>query len=230
MRLLITRPEPDAAHFAEALRARGHEALIAPLLTVQFYDTPILLDGIDAILVTSANGVRALARLAARRDVKLLAVGSHSRAVAAAEGFTDCASADGDGAALLAAIPSFLPAGSKLLHAMGANGAALALPGYDIRRTVVYGIAAADHMPPAAAEALRAGALNGAVFFSPDSAKAFRRCAEEDGLSRYCAGLAAYCISAAAAKSLASLAFAQICIAKAPNGAEILDMLPKMQA
>ena len=35
MRLLVTRPEPDAARTAEALRARGHEVLVAPLLRVE---------------------------------------------------------------------------------------------------------------------------------------------------------------------------------------------------
>ena len=32
MRLLVTRPEPDATRTAQALRARGHDVLVAPLL------------------------------------------------------------------------------------------------------------------------------------------------------------------------------------------------------
>ena len=32
MRLLVTRPEPDATRTAETLRARGHDVLVAPLL------------------------------------------------------------------------------------------------------------------------------------------------------------------------------------------------------
>ncbi|MCG8401015.1 MAG: uroporphyrinogen-III synthase, partial [Firmicutes bacterium] len=34
MRLLVTRPEPDAEALAERLRALGHEVLVAPMLPV----------------------------------------------------------------------------------------------------------------------------------------------------------------------------------------------------
>ena len=35
MRILVTRPEPDAQAQAETLAARGHEAVLAPLLIVE---------------------------------------------------------------------------------------------------------------------------------------------------------------------------------------------------
>ena len=35
MRLLVTRPEPDATRQAETLAARGHESVIAPLLLIE---------------------------------------------------------------------------------------------------------------------------------------------------------------------------------------------------
>ena len=35
MRLLVTRPEPDAARTAASLRARGHDVALAPLLSAQ---------------------------------------------------------------------------------------------------------------------------------------------------------------------------------------------------
>ena len=35
MRLLVTRPEPDATRQAEKLAARGHEAVLAPLLLIE---------------------------------------------------------------------------------------------------------------------------------------------------------------------------------------------------
>ena len=36
MRLLVTRPEPDASLEAEELAARGHEPVLAPLLAIEF--------------------------------------------------------------------------------------------------------------------------------------------------------------------------------------------------
>ena len=35
MRLLVTRPEQDGERTAAALRARGHEALLAPLMRIE---------------------------------------------------------------------------------------------------------------------------------------------------------------------------------------------------
>ena len=35
MRLLVTRPEPDNERTAAALRAQGHEVLLAPLLHIE---------------------------------------------------------------------------------------------------------------------------------------------------------------------------------------------------
>ena len=66
MRVLITRPEDDARPLAERLAARGIEALVEPLLIiVPVAGAELDLDGVQALLVTSANGARALARAGA---------------------------------------------------------------------------------------------------------------------------------------------------------------------
>ena len=63
MRILVTRPQPDADNTARLLRESGHEVIIAPLLEIVATDIPESFDltGIQAVLITSANGVRALA-------------------------------------------------------------------------------------------------------------------------------------------------------------------------
>ena len=62
MRILVTRPAADAERTAAALRARGHEAIVAPLLSVEFLSDAELGAGPwAAILVTSANAARAIA-------------------------------------------------------------------------------------------------------------------------------------------------------------------------
>src|SRR3954470_12261904 len=60
MRLLVTRPEPDATRTAETLRARGHAVLVAPLLSMQSIDAQFA-GSYDGALMTSANAARALA-------------------------------------------------------------------------------------------------------------------------------------------------------------------------
>lgn len=61
MRILITRPAEDGAEIAARLAAMGHQGMVAPLLVPRYDDAPPPdLTGIQAILITSANGVRAL--------------------------------------------------------------------------------------------------------------------------------------------------------------------------
>ena len=74
------------------------------------------------------------------------------------------------------------------------------------------------------------GVLDGAFFFSPQSAGIFRDCVRRGGLDAFCAPLAAYCISEAAANMLAPLAFAYFFIAGRPNRDALFDMLPKPEA
>ena len=63
MRLLLTRPEEDAAPLADELSALGHSVVLAPMMRVRFVDGMVPdLDGVQAVLLTSANGARALAR------------------------------------------------------------------------------------------------------------------------------------------------------------------------
>ncbi|HEY7610485.1 MAG TPA: uroporphyrinogen-III synthase, partial [Alphaproteobacteria bacterium] len=62
MRILLTRPEPDAQRFAAQLAEHGIEAVVAPLMTIETADAPLPpLEGVQALVFTSANGVRAYA-------------------------------------------------------------------------------------------------------------------------------------------------------------------------
>ena len=74
---LITRPEEDAATLAEALRQRGVGVAIEPLLSVRTLPgASIDLAGVQAVLFTSSNGVRAFAELSERRDLPCFTVKS----------------------------------------------------------------------------------------------------------------------------------------------------------
>src|SRR5207237_1212647 len=76
MRLLVTRPRDDAEAFAKILRARGHDAIVAPLMEMRVVaGPPVALEGVQGVLATSANGVRALATGTTRCDVTIYAVG-----------------------------------------------------------------------------------------------------------------------------------------------------------
>ena len=88
MRILITRPIEDAKPLADALAERGIQVLIEPLLEIRHLeDAEIDLAGAQALLFTSANGVRAFAALSPRRDLKVFTVGDGSADAARQAGF-----------------------------------------------------------------------------------------------------------------------------------------------
>ena len=104
MAILVTRPAPGNAKTAAALKARGHDVLLSPMLRfepVAFED-----DGgiaFDAVILSSANAVRAIENHAARPRLMLLpvfAVGGHTAQVARDAGFTNITIADGDAISL----------------------------------------------------------------------------------------------------------------------------------
>ena len=100
-RLLVTRPAEDAGPLVAALKEIGAEATVEPLLAIVFHPGPPLdLQGVQALLVTSANGARAFARRNAERALRVLTVGEASARESRALGFATVESASGDVAAL----------------------------------------------------------------------------------------------------------------------------------
>src|SRR6185369_4369518 len=100
MRVLITRPEREATALATALSHRGHVAVIAPLFRLDILHPPAdfaaALAACQAVLLTSANGARALAEASELRSKPVLAVGDTTAATAEGLGFTAVTSAAGD--------------------------------------------------------------------------------------------------------------------------------------
>jgi uroporphyrinogen-III synthase len=232
MRVLVTRPQDDATEIAQELKARGHQALIAPLLEIRFRDGPeISLDGVQAVLATSANGVRALARRTSRRDVPVFVVGPQSAAAARDLGFAHVRNADGDAIALAVAASRWAsPASGALLHAAGEQTkgglvAELRQKGFDVRSHTLYEAVAAGALPEAAAQALRNNQVDAVLLFSPRSARVFASCVDAAGLQDACGALLAVCISAATAEALAGLHLREIRVAGAPNQEAVLAAL-----
>jgi len=216
MRVLITRPKEDAARTAGLLRAMGHEPVVAPLLDVRFHDGPeVSLDGVQAILATSVNGVRALMRRTGRRDVPVFAVGPQT--AQAAREFNTVRDAHGDAKALAEAARRWAkPQAGALLHAKGAQGdgaLAAALKEFDVRSVVLYDVAPTD-------APLALAGIDAALFFSPRSARVFASRAAGDTSS-----IVAVCISEATAKALTPLVFREVRVAAEPNQSALFEKL-----
>jgi len=232
MRILITRPLDDAKRTAEKLTALGHRCHVAPMLTiVERENIALAFDDVQAIIVTSANGIRALAPRTPVRDVPVFAVGEHSASVARGLGFADVKSADGDVVALTRAIEAWaVPEGGALLHAAASKTAGqlrqtLEQRGYRVRTAVLYDAVVAQAFDAQTRDMLAAGEIDTVLFYSPRTAAAFADCVREAGLIAACRRIIALFISSAAAARCAALPFAQVRIAVRPNEDDLLKLL-----
>ena len=237
MQLLITRPKDDAEAFAVILRVHGHRPVVASVMEVRTHTgAPLEFEDVQAILTTSANGVRALAQRTERRDVPIYAVGPQTAEVARDFGFLPVYSADGDSKALADMLIARLdPAKGKLWHAAGAETAGklrqtLHGAGFTVEGTVLYEAVPVTELPAVASQSLLGNALDGVMLFSPRSAKAFAELTIKAGLAESCAGLDAFCISTATAEALKTLSFARVAVAGAPNQKAMLALIPEPQA
>jgi uroporphyrinogen-III synthase len=228
MRILVTRPIEDGEAIAETLRAMGHQPLLAPLLSTDFHDGPEPdFAGVQAILASSANGIRALIRRTARRDLPIFAVGPQTADEAQNAGFIDVRNANGDARTLAeAAMRWTVPGAGALLHvcgeeAPGTLAETLAGRGFTVRRCALYAVHAAGELSPDARTALKQQALDAALFFSPRSARVF--CELAAGLPLV--GVAALCISPVTARALEGQGFGSIAVAAHPNQAALLALL-----
>jgi uroporphyrinogen-III synthase len=231
MRILVTRPLEDGKEIAARLAERGHQALLAPLLEPRFQDGPLLeqgdaLENVQAVLVTSANGVRAFIRRSARRDLPVFAVGPQTAGEARAAGFQDVRSADGDAKALAQATRRWALPQGILLHvcaedAPGSLAENLTASGFSVRRCALYAIEPATHLSPETEIALRQGALDAVMFFSPRTARIFGALAD----TLPSEGLTAFCISPATARALTPSRFARIAVAQYPNQDAMLALV-----
>src|ERR1700760_3416290 len=130
MAVLVTRPHQDSEATAANLRARGIEALQAPMLR---FEPLIWQDDSDArygaVIVTSANALRGVEKQpAGQRLLKLplFAVGEHTAAAAKEAGFEKITSANGGAVALREAVLAAVKAKqlkktSPLLYLAGAD-------------------------------------------------------------------------------------------------------------
>jgi uroporphyrinogen-III synthase len=234
MRVLITRPEREATALATALSQRGHAAVIAPLFRLDILHPPgdfaAALAACQAVLLTSANGARALAEASEQRSKPVFAVGDTTAATAEGLGFTAVTSASGDSAALAELIAQRLdPKAGPLVHVSGVDVAGeIVANGFEVRRFALYEAREADALPDSARAALQARALDAATFFSPRASALFARLVTAAGLADACRIVSAVAISPAAAQPLAALPFKTTVAAARPTRQAVLDEIDRL--
>lgn len=233
MRLLLTRPEPDGQRTAAALRAQGHDVIVAPLLRIApVADAQIGAGPWAAILTTSANAapaVAAHARVTELRALPVFAVGRRSADAMAAAGFADVTSADGDVGDLARLVVARLRPAARLLYLAGEDRSGdlagdLPARGFAVETAVIYRAVAATSLPPAAAQALASG-IDGVLHFSRRSAEVFVDAARTAGVLESALRAAHFCLSAPIAEPLRQAGAVDIRVAERPNEAVLLALI-----
>jgi uroporphyrinogen-III synthase len=233
MRLLVTRPLEDARLQAGRLAALGHEAVLAPLLTVEPVPGIALpLEDAQALIVTSRNALRALAAHPARDRalaLPLIAVGEATAREAERFGFKSVTVGEGIAESLLPLIAQrFAPSKGPLVHLAGETLAydlkgALEARGFELRQPVLYRARAAEALPPEVVAELKAGKIDGVILMSPRTATIFAALMRKHGVTE-AARLRCYCLSPSVAKAAAPLG-APLLVAARPREEDVLALL-----
>jgi uroporphyrinogen-III synthase len=219
VRLLVTRPEPDASETAARLRALNINAVVEPLLVSQTLSTTLPpADGFAALAITSANALRALdarGEIERLRSLPVYTVGDRSADTARAFGFTQVVSAQGSADDLIALLANAGVDGPVLYptarQPAGDLAKALALHGVMVITVAVY-----DMQPVEQLSADLTG-FDGALFYSRRTAETFARLASPAPAGADRARLGMLCLSEAVAAPLMAAHFVRVSLADHPS-------------
>ncbi|MGH7635827.1 MAG: uroporphyrinogen-III synthase, partial [Gemmatimonadaceae bacterium] len=218
MRVLITRPAADATELSAALRTHGHEVLFDPLLTTSEEPGSAAalersLPGVQAVVFTSPNGVRAFAAASRRRNIPVIALGDATMAAARAARFGEIESVDGDAEALTSLVVGRLnPLGGALLVVTGAEvgrdlARVLGAAGFSVRRVALYRAEPAQAFSSKVVAGFKSGTIDATVFFSPGTATVFARLIAASGFAPACDRMTAVVTSPAVGTALKGINF-----------------------
>ena len=235
MRLLVTRPEPEAQRTAAALRALGHDVLVMPMLRIEVVaDADLGIGPFGALVITSANGARAIAGHRRRHELislPVFVVGRRTGDAARAAGFDQVTSADGDAAVLAQVVIKHLsPPPAPLLYLTGEDHtgeieASLARHGFSVRTVIVYRAIAAASLSQQVEAALRGDEIDGALHFSQRSVQALLTAGKAAGLLDNIMRMRNYCLSAQVAAALQDTATGAIGVAERPDEESLIALV-----
>ena len=217
MHVLVTRPLREAQVTAQALRARGHDVTLNPVLEI--VGTGASITGIwDGVIVTSAQAFDHLD--AALRDkiraLPFFVVGARSAQAAQSCGFAEPKITAPQVSDLLAHLKTLAP--QRFLYLAGQDRKSdletgLAASGHIITPLIIYEARAVDALASETITALRANKIDAVLHYSRRSAELFCKLAREAGLGAALTHLRHICISADAAAPFAD----KVVIAKTPD-------------
>jgi uroporphyrinogen-III synthase len=234
MRLLVTRPEPDASIFAEELRGLGHEPVLQPLIEFRVLEFDLEpLRAAEVLIITSGNSLRALQERGVVKDIigkPLYCVGEQTAKRALASGFETVLEVAETGEDLARKIIASGRRGAPLAHIMGEHMAfdivgALAREGFSIQTVTVYSMEARREFSPAIDAMLKAGDVDGVILMSPRTAEIYVSLCHRHGIADCAKSPLYFCLSENVAAKLASLKPNHVRVPAKPNRKALLELL-----
>ncbi len=182
-KIWVTRPVLDAHNQIKVLAQLGINSFRQPLLQVAFTDTPLRIDPhtCQAVVFTSANGVRAYVKNNGTLHIPVYAVGDVTCESARENGFTTVYTAQGDVLSLADMIKQKLsPQDGYIYHPASTVvardlGTLLSDYGYTVQREKVYTVTPCTHLPAVVRYEINDGIIGGVVLMSPRTAGIFVR-------------------------------------------------------
>jgi uroporphyrinogen-III synthase len=234
MRIWVTRPEPDATALKKRLEAQGHDVVIEPLMWIDFdVADPVEVDGAQALIATSRNGIRALAHSEAielAREIPLFAVGPGTATAAREMGIHQVIEGRGGAQDLVPLILENAEVnGGTLVHLAGETLAhdiadELRTLGFAVLQPTVYSARTSERLSTPFLPKLVLGEINAVILLSARTARTYVRLIELHQLVRSARKLDHYCLSQAVAAALAPLQPDVIKLPGRPNIHEILAL------
>lgn len=232
MKIVLTRPQDDSERTAGALRARGHQVLVAPLLRVEAVAADLHHD-FGAVIITSANAAAAVVTHPARAKLIALpvfAVGRRSAQAARSAGFSAIHTAGGDADDLVRLIAEHRPDDkAPLLYLAGEDRAGdligdLAVHDVAAELAVVYRAAAVPYSPELIA-ALTEGAVDAVLHFSRRSADQYIDGGKKAGIAAQAMRVRHLCLSGPIAESLITAGARNVIVANRPDESSITALI-----
>jgi uroporphyrinogen-III synthase len=236
MRILVLRPQAQAARTAQSLARLGHQAVCAPLIEVAPIDEGrlpatrakacyggVIAASANAFTMLHAEGRAALAALPA------MVVGARTAQAAEKAGLRLLRRPFRTARELGSALDEAAPPG-RLLYLAGRERRpeiefALRRGKYAFVLTEIYAASIAPALPSAARAALRRGAIDAVLHYSARSAKAYVALARKGGLLPQALAPVQLCLSEAVAKPLIGAGARAVKRAAAPDEPHLLALL-----
>lgn len=239
--ILITRPLPDAYSTQHYLQHFGFSCFIEPLLSLRYLSLNLnsLLSPsskpIQALILTSRNGVRALYHLMPYCQLPIVTIGEKTAQLAKELGFQVAHCAYGDSSQLASLIGHhYSPEHGRLIYFSGDKTAkdnylarTLTDLHYRLEHIPIYHMESQSSFTTSLISAFENQHIGAITFFSPRTAELFIQLANDSKLIPFLHFIPAFFLSTEVAKALKPHYFSKAYISPLPTNVSLCDLVGK---